>query len=149
MSGYEIKEATMDQLDNAAKLLDNYRVFYKQESDFEATREFINKRLQNRDSIIFIAYDKEKDIPVGIAQLYPSFSTVSLKRQWILNDLFVERSYRKKGVGNELLRSIEIHFRDKAKGLILVTAKDNDPAKRLYERNDWETGLYDFYYKVF
>lgn len=149
MSNYKIVEANINQLSDAAKLINDYRVFYKQESDIESTKEFLRKRIERKDSIIFIAYNSSNNEPVGIAQLYPSYSTVSLKKQWILNDLYVEKKFRKIGVGNELLRAIERYFRDKAKGLILVTAKDNDIAKRLYERNDWETGLYDFYYKTF
>ena len=30
------------------------------------------------------------DNPIGFVQLYPSFSSVSMMRSWVLNDLFVK-----------------------------------------------------------
>jgi hypothetical protein len=46
--------------------------------------------MQKNDSTIFLA--EERGYPLGFTQLYPSFSSVSMKRVWILNDLFAEES---------------------------------------------------------
>ena len=43
------------------------------------------------------------DQALGFMQLYPSFSSVSLKRLWVLNDLFVRPSVRRGGVARRLL----------------------------------------------
>lgn len=77
--------------------------------------------------------------------MYPSYSTVSLKPQWILNDFFVDADYRHKGYGRVLMSFVKEYFRDKAKGFILVTDIDNLTAKSFYENNGWKTGEYDFY----
>jgi GNAT superfamily N-acetyltransferase len=88
--------------------------------------------------VIFIAYAGPRE-PVGFMQLYPSFSSVSLKRLWILNDLFVRSSARRGGVGRALLERARQHALETgAKGLILNTAVTNTPAQTLYETCGWE-----------
>lgn len=58
-------------------------------------------RLENEESVIFIA--EENGEFIGFTQLYPAFSSVAMKRIYILNDLFVASSVRKKGAGRRLL----------------------------------------------
>lgn len=77
--------------------------------------------------------------------MYPSYSTVSLKPQWVLNDFYVDKNYRKQGYGTKLMEYVKSYFEDSAKGFILVTDKDNATAKSLYDKNGWETGEYDLY----
>ena len=40
---------------------------------------------------------------MGFTQFYPSFSSVSLARIFVLNDLFVHECARRKGVASKLL----------------------------------------------
>ena len=71
---------------------------------------------------------------LGFTQLYPSFSSVSTKRLWILNDLFVSDEARRFGVARALMEKARIFaIETDAKGLILETALDNEPAQALYE----------------
>ena len=58
--------------------------------------------------MVFMAF--EEGNPVGFVQLYPSFSSVSMVRSWVLNDLYVKESARKKGFGEELFEGGH-HFR--------------------------------------
>src|SRR4028118_911777 len=80
-------------------------MFYAQVSDLDAARQFIQMRFQQGDSTIFIALDELRG--VGFTQLYPSFSSVSMKRLWILNDLFVEETARRQGIGVQLMQAAE------------------------------------------
>jgi len=80
-----ILKATGNDLDSLAELFDLYRVFYQQQSNINGAKEFIKDRLSNEESVIFLAFDENN--PVGFVQLYPSFSSVSMKRTWVLNDL--------------------------------------------------------------
>ena len=82
-------------------LFDSYRQFYGQPTDSNAARVFLSARLDHGESVVFIAHDS--DSPVGFTQLYPSFSSVTLARTFILNDLFVHEQGRRKGVGSLLL----------------------------------------------
>jgi GNAT superfamily N-acetyltransferase len=75
---------------------------------------------------------------LGFTQLYPSFSSVSVKRLWILNDLFVSQAARRGGVGRRLLeRAREWAVETGAKGLTLTTALNNTAARALYESCGW------------
>lgn len=52
--------------------------------------------LKNDDSVIFMA--KDKALVIGFIQLYLTFSSVAMTTIWILNDLYVDEAYRRKGV---------------------------------------------------
>ena len=132
----EIIRAQLQHTDLIAPLFDAYRQFYKADSDLEASREFIQQRLSNDESIIFLALDDEQAI--GFAQLYPLFASVALQSLWLLNDLYVHPSVRKAGVGEALMKEAEDFAREtNSRGLFLRTATDNIPAQRLYERCGW------------
>jgi GNAT superfamily N-acetyltransferase len=128
----EILLARAEHLEEVVVLFDRYRVFYKQPSNLEAARHFIQERLQVNDSKIFIA--RKNGCGVGFTQLYPSFSSVSMKRVWILNDLFVEKSHRKQGVAKLLIGAAENYARETgAVRIILTTQISNTAAQSLYE----------------
>lgn len=131
---YEIVPASIHHLEELVSLFDAYRVFYQQKSDPQAAVRFLQQRIERRESQIFIAYSQELNKILGFVQLYPSFSSVSLQRLWILNDLFVGPSFRRKGIAKALMaRARELADQTASKGLVLETTVDNQPAQRLYE----------------
>lgn len=145
MSHIVIHTGTIEDLEALTILFDQYRIFYKQTSDIDSCREFLAIRMKLKESVIFIAtYD---DVVVGFTQLYPSFSSVTLQRSFILNDLYVLSEYRGKGIASALLEhSKEFTIHKGYKGLALETGKDN-PAQHLYERSGWiEEKKHLFYY---
>ena len=89
--------------------------------------------------------------PLGFTQLYPSFSSVSMNRLWILNDLFVDPRQRGGGIGHALMNAAENFARnDGSKGLELATQKTNATAKALYEARDWKLDdEFDYYFHYF
>ncbi|WGV23589.1 GNAT family N-acetyltransferase [Halotia branconii] len=124
--------AADEHLEGLTVLFDQYRVFYQQTSDLESAKKFLDERLQNRDSVIFVAND-QGDL-VGFTQLYPSFSSVSMKRVWILNDLFVQEVHRNKGVARLLMEAAENYAKQsKAVRVVLSTQILNSAAQELYE----------------
>ncbi|MCO0598147.1 GNAT family N-acetyltransferase [Peribacillus butanolivorans] len=140
-----IQKATLNELDSLTKLFDLYRVFYEQTSNLEGAREFLKERLTNEESVIFMAFDG--DNPIGFVQLYPSFSSVSMMRSWVLNDLFVKGNARKKGFGEKLLKAAIAFAKETgAKGVSLETDKDNGNAQKLYEKIGFIRESNYFYY---
>lgn len=131
----EIVEAGVEQLDEAAELFDQYRQFYGQAHDLEGARAFLNARLTGGESVVFLAtQDGAGSETVGFAQLYPTFSSISMERVWILNDLFVAPDTRSRGIGRALIkRCFDLARATGAKGVALETMKDNLRAKALYE----------------
>ncbi len=92
-----IIQATIDHVNNLVPLFDAYRIFYSQESNLKAAKDFLYKRLTKNDTIIFLAYIDKK--AVGFTQLFPSFSSVSMQPLYILNDLYVDKEFRNQGIG--------------------------------------------------
>lgn len=124
--------ANIEHLDDLVPLFNGYRMFYKQESDMDSAKTFLKERIQNKESIIYMAYIKEE--AVGFTQLYPLFSSVSMKPMYLLNDLYVKSNYRGKGIGEALINTAKaLCEKHQNKGLALQTATDN-PAQKLYER---------------
>lgn len=144
-----ITKATVEHLAELVKLFDAYRVFYDQKSDLLKAEKFLTERLENNDSLIYIALDDDGN-GLGFTQLYPTFSSVSMQRFYILNDLFVIPEMRGKGIGESLLKTAqEFAKSSNYKGLALETAIDN-PAQKLYERLGWErtTDFYHYFWKT-
>ena len=129
----EVITASFDHLPKLAPLFDAYRVFYGQPSDVEAARVFLYKRFTLGESIVFLAMFEDR--AVGFTQLYPMFSSVSLRRIWILNDLYVESDVRGQRVGERLIeRAVQLAKESGAKGIQLETAHTNTSGQKLYER---------------
>nr|WP_310485029.1 GNAT family N-acetyltransferase [Chamaesiphon sp. VAR_48_metabat_403] len=129
--GMEIVRVRFEDLAEVAELFDRYRVFYNKSSDLAAARSFLEERLEQKDSTIFIARSQMQI--VGFTQLYPSFSSVSMKRVWILNDLFIDEIYRKQGIAKLLMNAVANFARDTgAIRIILSTQVTNLPARSLY-----------------
>src|SRR6516164_182621 len=92
-----VRRATIADLDVVVPLFDAYRRFYRAAADLEGARRFLLDRFSHNQSVIFLAFDG--DIPIGFTQIYPSFSSVSMARIFILNDLFVSPEARSRGAG--------------------------------------------------
>lgn len=121
-------------VDAAAPLFDAYRQFYDRKSDLAGARAFLAERLAHGESVVLLAVNGDDDgAPVGFAQLYPTFSSVSLARVVVLNDLFVEPAARGHGVGRRLLEATIEHARSVGACRVeLSTAVTNERARRLY-----------------
>jgi ribosomal protein S18 acetylase RimI-like enzyme len=141
-----IQQATIEDIQLIAPLFDAYRVFYQQTSDVNLAEGFLSERMQKHESVIFFAVN-EMGKGLGFVQLYPSFSSVSAMRQWILNDLFVSETARRAGVARLLMnRAREFAIDTKAKGLFLETAHDNTKGQSLYESLGYKRNSEFFYF---
>ena len=133
----EIVHALPKHVDEVAPLFDAYRVWCGEDSDPDGAHHFINQRLSANESEIFFA--RQCDQPVAFTQLYPVFSSVSMGRVWILNDLYVGESVRRQGVGTILLEAAAEFAR--ALGAIrleLETEHTNTDAQAAYEALGWQ-----------
>lgn len=142
-------KADIASLEQITLLFNAYRMFYEQTSNLEGARQFLQERIVKRESVIFLAMEGES--AVGFAQLYPTFSSVGMKKGYILNDLFVETTYRKKGIGRALIQEVFQFCKERnARFVQLETAPDNVQAKTLYENMDMQlSNDFDCYVKSF
>ena len=133
-----IEVANIFNVNEVAVLFDQYRVFYGKQSDVDAAKRFLSERLVHQQSVILLARN-EAGACVGFSQLYPTFSSVSMRKKFILNDLFVAPQARGASVGTALLDKAKLVAREYgALALTLSTAVDNATAQRLYKSNGWE-----------
>jgi GNAT superfamily N-acetyltransferase len=140
-----IRKATIQDVDKISILFDKYRIFYKQNTDILSAKEFISERLINKESVIFLAEENEQIF--GFTQLYPIFSSVSMKRTWLLNDLYVSEESRGKGYADALLLAAQqFGAETNSKWLMLQTDNDNYAGQKVYERNGWEKDQVSFTY---
>ena len=131
------RPADINDLEKIAVLFDAYRQFYEQEPNLGFAQEFISTRLNNDESIIFIAEDETQNA-LGFCQIYPSFCSVIGAPIYVLYDLFVSPKARKSGLGKLLLEQACEHAQ--ANGIPrmdLTTAKTNFNAQSLYESLGW------------
>jgi len=132
-----VRQAALADLEPLAGLFDRYRQFQGQASDPAAARNFLQARFDHGESILFIAH--AADAPAGFAQLYPSFSSVSMRRVFILNDLFVSESARRRQVGSRLLAAVEAYAWSLGAGRITLNVeRSNTRAQSLYEARGWK-----------
>ena len=59
MSTATIRKASINELEPLAVLFDTYRQFYEQAPDIALAKAFIAARLNNKDSVIFVAENSE------------------------------------------------------------------------------------------
>lgn len=138
---------TLNELDQVSQLFNQYRMFYGQASNLEGAKEFIKERIENNESVIFLAV--ENDSPAGFVQLYPIFTSVGMNRKWLLNDLFVAEDYRRHGVGKALMnKAKDLAVETRAAGILLETTKDNVKAQALYESLGYEKEDAVYFYNL-
>lgn len=129
-----IVQATLEHLDLLAPLFVKYREFYGMLSYPESSRKFLEKRLRRKESVIYLALADEEDCLLGFCQLYPSFSSLSLKRVWILNDIYVAEEARRQLVADHLLQHAKQMAREThAVRMRVSTSVDNEVAQKVYE----------------
>ena len=140
------RKAGLNDLKNVANLFDQYRVWYRKESDIEGAIQFLGERMRKEDSIIFVVEDEEQNL-IGFTQLYPLFSSTRMKRMWLLNDLFVHSNSRGLGVSKRLLNAAKnLCLETGACEVMLETENNNDIAIQLYESTGFELNTEHHFY---
>lgn len=132
-----VSRATIHDLEPLSILFDEYRIFYKYESDLSNIRTFLSERITNNDSVIFVSKSNTGAL-MGFVQLYPLFSSTRMKRLWLLNDLYVNPRFRGAKVSVMLIdRAKQLARETNSAGLVLETAKSNVVGNTLYRKADF------------
>ena len=136
MNTVTVRQAVFADLEALSEFFDQYRQFQGKLTDLAACRKFLHDRFTHVESAVFLATSSE--LPVGFAQVYPSFSSTALARVFILNDLYVAELGRRAGVATALLAAVEEYaWAFSACRVTLNVAKNNPSAQELYEAKGW------------
>ena len=132
-----ITRATKGHYKDVGALFDLYRQFYKYKTNLKASTKYIKDRINQNESFIFICFYKKE--PAGFVQLYETFDSLNINKKLILYDLYVDRKYRKNGIGRKLMNEAKklAKFK-KIQNIELSTAKNNKKAQSLYESLDYK-----------
>lgn len=143
MKNIILQFATVDNVAELEPIFTLYREFYGMEPDTQKAIYFLKDRMENKESVIIFA--KRDETVIGFVQLFPSFSSASLKKTYILNDLYVLNSERKQGVATMLINKVlELAKKENCGRVSLSTANDN-PARFLYEEMGFKESTSKFY----
>ncbi len=141
----KIVQAQSSHLNEVAQLFDAYRVFYRKDTDLPAAKKFIQERIEQQDSVIYVAEEDGKLL--GFTQLYPLFSSTRMQRSWLLNDLYVAQDQRGRGISKLLIEQSKALARaTNAAGVSLETEKSNTVGNQLYPATDFELDTTHNYY---
>lgn len=143
-----VRQAVFADLDACSALFDEFRQSQGQAGDLAGARAFLQARFDHGESVIFLAH--AGGMPLGFAQLYPSWSSVSLARVFVLNDLYVGAAGRRRGVASALLAAVETHaWAHGAVRVSLNVARDNLTGQALYRACGWMEDAQFFMYHRF
>jgi len=140
-----IREVKTSDLDQLSILFNSYRIFYGKESNIDISKKFLESRISNKDSKMFIC--EVNNILTGFVQLYPLFSSVRVSKYWLLNDLFIDSEFRGKGYSKLLIDRAKEHVLESgACGMMLETEKSNKIGNSLYPKTGFKINdLSNFY----
>ena len=143
-----IQSLSEKYIDQFVTIVDEYRKFFDFGLSPNKTKEFFQRLQEKNEAATFIAIS-EKDEVMGFVNLYPSYSTLSLRKIWILNDLGVSSRFRRLGVAQALIKkSIEFAKASDAIRIELKTEKTNLDAQKLYTEIGFKTDQDNLYYRV-
>lgn len=141
-----VRMANRQDINSMADLLED---LFMLESDFDVNRKAQLDGLSlilddNYKGVIYVVEEKEQVI--GMCSLQYLISTAEGGNVALMEDLIIKESYRKKGVGRELMKIILSH--EKLKGtrrIQLLADKDNHFALDFYDKLDFnKTNLVAF-----
>ena len=132
-----ITRATIEHYKDVGALFDLYRQFYKYKTNLKASTKYIKDRINQNESFIFICFYKKE--PAGFVQLYETFDSLNINKKLILYDIYVDKKYRKNGIGRKLMdKAKKLAKFKKIQNIELSTAKNNKKAQSLYESLDYK-----------
>ena len=132
-----IRLARPDDIEHLAALFDHYRQFYDCPPDYDAAERWLTINLAEARSTIFVA-DTGREL-LGFTQLYPALCSVDLVTYFVLYDLFVAETARRRGIARSLMNTASEWATTEGAGRIdLETAGDNAPGQSLYRSLGYE-----------
>lgn len=108
--------------------------FYQRKQSVEKIKQHFTYLLAHQSQGVQYVAEHRGEL-IGFATLYFSFSTLSLQKNAILNDLYVSPSYRGKKVGERLFQACFTYVKEhEYASMTWETAKDNIVAQKLYAK---------------
>lgn len=145
MSGtFHVGAANLDEITHREGILDLLNLYASepgvggQPLPAEVQDNLIPRLREQPNGRYFLALNEDK--PVGVAICFVGFSTFRAKPLLNLHDLAVHPNFRGQGIGESLLRAVEEAAAKLGCCAITLEVKEDNRARRLYERYGFEGG---------
>lgn len=130
---FAIVRAEPQDFEALSPLFDAYRAFFAGSDDLQRSRRFLEERLRERDSVVFLG--RRNASAEGFIQLYPLWSSWHCRRIWFLSDLYVRDASRKLGLGSRLVERVVAYARETEASSIMVELPLREPhLERFYAK---------------
>lgn len=137
MAAFQIRSVVKEDLEQLKGLMLAYIVdFYKgkKPEDTQLENHILHLLNSKEAGTQFVAVGEDGEL-AGFATLYFSFSTTRVQKIAILNDLFVDSSYRGSGLGKKLFKHVLEYTKNEGYAYMTwQTAVDNTSAQALYKK---------------
>lgn len=129
----KIRKATWNDLKPLVEIFGEYRVVSGLDRNQQEERFFLEKRLEQADTTIFLALIDEA--LVGFVIISPFFSSQELKEIYLVNDIYTVEEQRHQGVAQSLLSEVVFYAKRNCRQRVqLTTTATNFNAQSLFER---------------
>ena len=134
--GLHIKKARLENIPQIIALLHEFAEYENLLDACEITEERLRIALFGEGKVAEALVAFDDDVPIGYAIFYPNFSTFRGQRGFYLEDIFITKEFRAKGVGEAMIKYLA-----------------KDAKERGFERIDflvldWNTPAVNFYKKL-
>ncbi|MCW8932630.1 MAG: GNAT family N-acetyltransferase [Gammaproteobacteria bacterium] len=143
-----IEKVSPDNFSDVLPLIREYQEFYAVENIDETKNEkyFSQFLTDHQNGVLYLCHIDGKAI--GFATIYKGFSSTRAETVAVLNDLYVQTSYRGNGYGKDLINYAESEAKKMGfSRLQWLTAQSNERAQQLYNDLDVSKSIWFFYAK--
>lgn len=135
MSKIQIKKVEIENVPQIIALLREFAEYENLSEFVEITEERLKIALfgEGKTAEAIVAFDGET--PIGYAVFYPNFSTFRGQRGFYLEDIYITKSFRKKGIGEMMLKFIAKLGKERGfERIDFLVLEWNSPAVEFYKK---------------
>lgn len=143
-----IEQVTNESLEEILPLIREYQAFYDVKNiDDKKNKIFFSQFTKNNDNGILHLYKLNKEV-IGFTTVYKGYSSTRAESIAILNDLYVQPMYRRKGYAKELMdNALNVAKLMGLSRIQWLTSEDNVKAQQLYNSFSASKSSWLFYAK--
>jgi GNAT superfamily N-acetyltransferase len=146
---WRIRRITSMEVPSVASLFDEYRQTYGYPSERSAALAYIRACVAGGEVIALTACDAFRPLDLlGFTLLYPSFSSMRLRRTWHIQDIYVVPRTRRQGIGRALMEhAVKFARQNDSEHIILLSPGENEALTALSVSLGFEPYVYDPEYR--
>jgi ribosomal protein S18 acetylase RimI-like enzyme len=149
MNAWRIRRVAGMEVPSVASLFDEYRRMCGYPSERSAVLTYIRECVAGGEVIALTACDASRPLDLlGFTLLYPSFSSMRLRRTWHIQDMYVVPRARRRGIGRMLMEhAVKFARQNGSEHITLLSPEENEAFSSLSTSLGFERYVYDPEYR--